>query len=112
MAVKVPFGDEIALRCKAASLPAPVPEYRFAPPRRWRFDQAWPGLMVAAEYEGMARRGGKSRHTTITGYANDCEKYNESAILGWLVIRVTALHVQSGQAWEWIERTLRQRGEA
>lgn len=110
--MQVPFADEIALRCKAAALPVPEPEYRFAPPRLWKFDLAWPGLMVAAEYEGMARKGGKSRHTTLTGYSNDAEKYNEAALLGWLVVRVTVLHVKSGEAWGWVERALKQRGEA
>ena len=28
--------------CKAWGLPVPVAELRFAPPRRWRFDWAWP----------------------------------------------------------------------
>jgi hypothetical protein len=34
---------------RMAGLPDPVEEYRFAPPRRWRFDLAWPERMLAVE---------------------------------------------------------------
>jgi len=45
-------------------------------------------LMVAVEYEGIF--GGKSRHTNLVGFTNDCEKYNNAQILGWVVLRYTA----------------------
>ena len=35
--------DRLWLLLRPAGLPLPVAEYRFAPPRRWRFDRAWPG---------------------------------------------------------------------
>lgn len=63
-----------------------VPEHRFHATRKWRFDYALPAIMVAIEIEGI---GGVSRHTTITGYAKDCEKYREAAALGWAVLRFT-----------------------
>lgn len=64
-------------------------EYRFHPERKWRFDFAIPDKKIAIEYEGVYG-GGKSRHTTVSGYTADSEKYNEAAKLGWTVLRYTA----------------------
>jgi len=52
---------------------------------------AIPALKVAVEYEGIY---GKSRHTTMSGYTGDCEKYNEAQILGWRVLRFTAKNIR------------------
>lgn len=65
-----------------------ITELRFAKPRRFRFDIAIPALMIAIEYEGIFSK--KSRHTTLSGYSKDVEKYNLSANLGWRVYRYTA----------------------
>ena len=35
---------------KQEGLLLPRPEYRFAPPRRWRFDYAWPGMIPDGGY--------------------------------------------------------------
>lgn len=79
-----PFPD----LCVAAGLPRPVREHRFHATRKWRFDYALPGrLMIALEVEGGVWTGG--RHTRGAGYLGDCEKYNEAALLGWLVLRCT-----------------------
>ena len=70
-------------------------EHRFHKVRRWRFDVAILSMNVAIEYEGIV--GHKSRHTSITGYSKDCEKYNSAAILGWKVLRYTALNYEDLQ---------------
>jgi very-short-patch-repair endonuclease len=64
-------------------------EYVFHPKRKWRFDFAIVDKKIAIEYEGIFG-GGKSRHTTVSGYTGDTEKYNEAAKLGWKVLRYTA----------------------
>ena len=87
---------------------APVREYRFHPDRKWRFDFAFPELKLAIEYEGLPLQVEKSRHTTVTGFAGDCEKYSEAAILGWRIIRVNALSMQSGVAHGLIEKGTRE----
>lgn len=69
------------------NLPAPVLEYRFHPARKWRFDAAWPAQKLALEVEGGVWSGG--RHTSPKGFFGDLEKYNEAAIRGWRVLRVT-----------------------
>ena len=97
---------EMALlwQCKAARLPEPVTEYRFAPPRRWRFDAAWPAHKVAIEVDGGTWIGG--RHSTGSGYERDAEKLNEAALLAWIVLRVTPAMVDDGRALRLIERAL------
>lgn len=84
-----------ALHCRALDI-QPVREFRFATPRRWRFDFAWPDQRVALEIEGGAWSGG--RHVTGAGFEADCEKYNQAALLGWIVLRVTPRHVTNGDA--------------
>ena len=76
------------------------PEHRFDPSRKWLFDWAIPTHKVAIEWEGICAR--KSRHTTLTGYSNDAEKYNKAAILGWIVLRFTAMHSRA-----YVEETIR-----
>lgn len=73
--------------CASLGIPRPVAEHRFAPPRRWRFDFAWPDYMIALEVEGGAWIQG--RHTRGSGFVKDLEKYREAACLGWRVLRCT-----------------------
>lgn len=65
-----------------------VEELVFDSIRRFRFDWAIPDLKIAIEYEGIFSK--KSRHTTISGYTEDCEKYNLAIANGWKVLRYTA----------------------
>lgn len=58
----------------------------------WRFDYAIPDYKFAVEYEGIFST--KSRHTTVSGYTGDTNKYNAAAILGWVVLRYTATNLQ------------------
>jgi len=69
-------------------------EFLFHPIRKWRFDYAFPELKIAIEYEGIFC-GGKSRHTTVTGYTEDADKYNQAQALGWKVFRYTAKNYQN-----------------
>jgi very-short-patch-repair endonuclease len=94
-----PLESLFALHVRAAKLPEPVREFRFAPPRRFRFDFAWPDSTnkVAVEIDGgtWMQRG---RHTTGSGYENDCEKLNLASLAGWRVFRFTGGMVKSGAA--------------
>lgn len=83
---------------RRAGFPAPTPEFRFHPPRRFRFDYAFPALMVALEREGGTWTAG--RHTRGKGYESDCRKYSLAAIAGWRVVRVTVDMIRSGEAAE------------
>lgn len=82
----------------------PEKEYSFHPTRKWRFDFAYPDLKIAFEYEGIFSV--KSRHTSIKGFSNDCEKYNEAQLLGWKVYRFTAIMLKNGKALDMILKVL------
>lgn len=100
------FVRQILDQIKAQGLPEPMLEHRFHPVRRWRFDFAWPGLMIALEYEGNTWIKSGSRHTSGTGFRDDCIKYSEAAILGWIVIRVTADMAKNGKAIDLLTRAI------
>ena len=68
-------------------------EYQFTKERKFRFDWFIPSLDLALEYEGIMSE--KSRHTTITGYTGDINKYNIALTLGFLVLRYNALNYQN-----------------
>jgi hypothetical protein len=91
---------------KQAGLPEPKREYRFHARRRWRFDFCWKnhGRLVACEVDGGVYSGG--RHTRGKGFEGDCEKLNEAALYGYLVIRVTPSMIKDGRALDWLERAL------
>lgn len=84
--------EAFAQLLRLLQFPAATREYRFSPPRRWRFDFAWPQFKVAIEIEGGHWTGG--RHTRGAGFEADCEKYNAATLQGWRVLRITAAEVR------------------
>lgn len=108
-------------------LPLPESQFRFAPPRKWLFDFAYPDLRIAIEVEGgtygkmikclkcgstvMARGlngrlyplriGG--RHNRGEGFEKDVEKYNAAELLGWHVFRVTGKMIRERKAGKLVE---------
>ena len=58
-------------------------EHRFHPERKWRFDLAWPEIMLAVEVHG-----GSGRHMSFTGFRRDREKMNTAQTMGWTVLEV------------------------
>jgi very-short-patch-repair endonuclease len=96
--------ETLALHLKASGLPEPVREFRFHPPRRWRFDFCWPDQRLAVEAEGGVYSGG--RHVRGAGFEKDAEKYNAATIDGWRVLRFTGAMIKSGEALAQIEQAL------
>ena len=84
-----------AFHCQAYKI-TPVREFRFAPPRRWRSDFAFPLAMILVEIEGGTWNHG--RHNRHAGFSNDLEKYNMAALMGFKVLRFTTDQVVSGYA--------------
>lgn len=82
--------------CRSLRFPEPEQEYQFHPTRKFRFDFAWPELMIAVEIEGAVWRRG--RHTRGAGYTKDLEKYNLATKFGWKVYRFESKAVTSGRA--------------
>jgi very-short-patch-repair endonuclease len=96
--------DALAFQIMAAQLPVPERQYVFAPPRRWRFDFAWPRSKVGLEVDGGIWIQG--RHARGAGILKDCEKLSTAAALGWRVLRVAPEHVKKGLALMWLTAAL------
>lgn len=99
--VKTTYQAVVEGFCRSRGIPIPKTEFRFSPPRRWRFDFAWPSAKVALEIEGAVYAAG--RHVRGSGYESDCEKYSVAAVLGWRVLRVSTGQLQAGLCWPWLE---------
>jgi very-short-patch-repair endonuclease len=82
-----------------------IPEYRFHPVRKWRFDYANPMYMVAIEIEGGVFSNG--RHTRGKGFVNDMEKYNTATAMGWRVLRFTPQQFAKFEHLKYIEMLLK-----
>lgn len=83
--------DQLAIYCRSLGF---VPEHRFHPVRKWRFDWAHLELKIACEYSGhgsTGKTGHIGRHASVTGMTGDCEKLNSAAMEGWRVLTFTAL---------------------
>ena len=76
-------------------------EFRFAPPRRWKFDYLLKDGRTAIEIEGGLYVQG--RHTRGAGYQADLEKYNEATKMGFRVYRFSTQDVLEGKAKAFLE---------
>jgi hypothetical protein len=81
---------------KPEKLGDPQFEYKFHDKRKWRFDICWPEWKLAVEIEGGIWTNG--RHTRPSGFVKDMEKYNQAAIYGYRLIRVTPDQIANGDA--------------
>jgi hypothetical protein len=116
------------LFCLLNSIPKPWDEYRFAAIATggtgnglrarlkaanlcdWRFDYAWPAYKIALEIEGgLWLRRSKSRHFSGRGVIGDMRKYNEAAIMGWLIIRRTPDDATNAECADLIKRAIASR---
>lgn len=81
-----------------------VPEYRFHPVRKWRFDYAIPERHLAIEIDGGVWSYG--RHNRASGYMKDMEKFNAAAELGWTVMKFTPQQKMQHATFEAIGKAL------
>ncbi len=90
--------------------PDPVREHLFAPPRKWRFDFAWPAYRVAVEIDGGTWMESGGCHQHPIRFAGDCEKFNAATLLGWRVLRFTTIDLGQNMTGmiEQIEALLKQ----
>lgn len=94
----------VLFQLRAAGLPEPEQEFKFAPNRRYRFDLAWPACSLALEISGGT--WGVGGHSTGQGIQRDYEKLNLAVVLGWRVLQADATMVRDGRALRWVERAL------
>ena len=88
---------------------AVVPEFRFHPTRKWRFDFALPDYKVAIEFDGLF---GGGAHTSINMVVTDSEKINEAQLHGWIVIRTNTPNLRDSSGYQAIERAVNARKES
>ncbi len=99
------YAETLLIQLQLSGLPEPQREFLFHDRRKWRFDLAWPELLIAVEVEGGIWVGG--RHVRGEGYEADCEKYNEAQLAGWMVLRFTPGMIKKGKAGGVIETAIR-----
>ncbi len=104
------FEDELAFQIEAHRMPEPVRQYRFAEPRRYSADFAWPGLRVLIEVQGGIWMPGGGAHSRPMNIERDVEKQQLAAVYGWTLVPVTTKQVKNGEAIAVLERVLAVRG--
>jgi hypothetical protein len=102
MPVRVSSSQIVQEYIVACGLPKPTMEYKFHPTRKWRFDLAYPKLLIAIEIDGGSWING--RHNRGSGFVKDCEKFNEAGILGWRILRFTPDMIESGMLIDQLKR--------
>ena len=94
-----------AAQLTADHLPPFEREYRFHVERKYRFDFAWPHLLLAVELEGGIWTGGA--HSRPLGILRDMEKSNLAVMCGWSVLRFSSAQIAKGvglaMVKEWME---------
>ncbi len=95
---------------KAYGLPEPEAEFKFSPPRKWRFDWYFE-ILSGYEFKGVGLeiQGGlfiQGRHTRGAALLKEYEKINEAQIFGYKVLMVTPQQVESGEAFKLVKRAL------
>ena len=96
--------DAFAWQLTAAKVLPWERELRFAPPRRWRCDFAWPAHMLMVEIDGGGWVYG--RHNRPQGQIADNEKHNAAVEAGWRVLRYTGAEIEDGSALAQVLRVL------
>lgn len=65
-----------------------IREWEFCPNRTWRSDFAYPQYKLLIEVEGGTWLKGKG-HVSGKIYSDNCWKYNEASLMGWVLLRYT-----------------------
>lgn len=82
-------------------------EYRFAPPRRFRFDFAHLPSKIAIELQGGIFNA-NTRHINGAALLKEHEKLNLAASLGWRIFYVSTKTVNDIAIYEQIAQAIRQ----
>ena len=98
--------DLLAQQMQFVGLPVPEREYRFASPRRYRADFAYPEKKILVEVQGgIYTRGAHSRGV---GLERDYEKLNLAQLLGYKVFQFSRKMIESGEAILILEKSLKE----
>jgi len=100
--------DAFAFQIKYHGLPYPETQYKFHKERKWRIDFAWPAHGIAVEVEGGIWRSGGGAHSHPVNIQRDVEKYNQLAIYGYRLFRISDREIKSGTGIELIKEAFKQ----
>ena len=95
---------------RQARLPEPEQQVAIIPKRRYRFDFAYPHLMVAIEVDGgtwkQTNRGRSAGHAHPARITHDNEKRNLARLLGWRVFQFDTTAINDGSALEMVRQVI------
>lgn len=89
-----------------AGIYPPVKQLQFSPPRRWKFDFAWPVQLIAIEIQGGTWSPKKMGHSSGSGIQADMEKHNAAALQGWLLLCYSDHGIGDGSMVDDVRRAL------
>ena len=71
-----------------------IQEFRFDRSELWKSDYFIAELNCLIEYEGLGgtHKQGIGGHQTKKGYTSNCKKYNKASLMGFKLLRYTALN--------------------
>ncbi len=102
--------DDAAVVLERASLGGFDREVRFTLKRKWKLDFFWRRERVGLEVEGLNRFSEHpGQHRSVEGFTDNCVKYSEAAIAGFLLVRVTTAQVEDGTMADLVRRALEAR---
>lgn len=101
MATTEPKADDLLYADLQAVGMEPLREHMFHGERSWRFDFAYPPLLLAIEVDG------RGRHQMAKGERADMEKINAAIELGWKVLRYPYASVKAKKRRERIVEQIR-----
>lgn len=96
--------EEFLLQLEAARVPHPECQHPVIKQRKWRWDFAWPSVLLAVEIDGGGWAG---RHLRPKGYVAACRKCNVGALRGWAVLHGTRDMIRSGELLAAVEYWIR-----
>lgn len=101
----------VAALCADHRWPLPAAEVPVCPPRRWKFDLAWPSIRLAVEVQGglFPHKGtaATGRHTQGPALLREYEKLNHATLTGYRVLLVTPWQITDGTLTGLLERFFR-----
>ena len=94
--------DTFMALCEVNEWPTPEREvafhekgYIYQKRRMWRFDFAWPDLMLAVEIDG-GLWSPRSGHRSPAGLSSDRVKDAVAQLMGWTILHFTEVHWRDG----------------
>ena len=90
----------LACQIRDAAVPVPKREHCCVSSRGFRWDFAWPELMLAVEVQGQI--WSKGAHSSGVGILRDHEKHNLATVAGWRVLYASGNTIRTGEFFKYL----------